>query len=302
MKNDLPLVSVAVITYNQLPFLKACIDSICAQNYPNIELVVADDGSTDGTRRWLTEELQPRDGLRLVIRASDVNRGITANSNEAFRACTGRYICWMGGDDLMLPGKIRKQVEHMEAHPAAALCFHDLDVFESDSNKTIYLFSEKNRPRVGKLREVIKWGVFNGACSTMVKSECCPPQGFDERVPIASDWLFWVQSLRGGHTIDFIPEVLGRYRRHSGNVTSQDRRLPPVANIQDHLNSCALILSEFPEYTHEIRYRLARLLLSLRFSAGGVKYRHYLIASLRHSITFHAIGALSLNLLTRRTV
>ncbi len=101
---NLPLVSVAVITYNQKEFLRECIESILAQDYPNLEIVIADDASSDGTQDMLRDyDVQFPD--KFVLKLAGRNQGITANSNEAHFACTGKYIAWMGGDDLMLPGK-----------------------------------------------------------------------------------------------------------------------------------------------------------------------------------------------------
>ena len=104
--NDSPLVSVAVITYNQKSYLRDCVESILAQDYPNIEIVVADDCSTDGTQDMLHEYKKNHPGM-FVLKFVEKNQGITPNSNLAYFSCTGRYIAWIGGDDLMLPGNQR---------------------------------------------------------------------------------------------------------------------------------------------------------------------------------------------------
>ena len=116
----LPLVSISIITYNQKDFLRECIESALAQDYPHLEIVVADDGSKDGTHEML-HDYQARYPDKFVLRLAERNQGITANSNAAHFACTGKYIAWMGGDDLLLPGKIRRQVEFMVALPVCTL-------------------------------------------------------------------------------------------------------------------------------------------------------------------------------------
>lgn len=129
-----PLVSVAVISYNQKEFLRDCINSILEQDYPNFEIVIADDGSTDGTQDMLREysKKKPR---KFVLRLAEKNQGVTANSNAAHSACEGKYIAWMGGDDLMLAGKLSKQTAFMEKNSDCVICYHDLEVFESTSQK-----------------------------------------------------------------------------------------------------------------------------------------------------------------------
>src|SRR5690554_3312559 len=111
-EEESPLVSIAIVTYNQKHFLKECIESCLAQDYQNTEIVVADDGSTDGTHELLKEFAEKHPG-KFVLRISEINQGITKNHNVAQFACSGKYIAWMGGDDLMLPRKISKQVDYM---------------------------------------------------------------------------------------------------------------------------------------------------------------------------------------------
>src|SRR5205085_10493128 len=125
-----PLVSVAVVTYNQKDLLKECLESILAQDYSNFEVVVADDGSTDGSqemaRSYAEKSCAP---FKLVF--AEKNRGITANQNAALRGSSGKYISWIAGDDLMLPGKLSKQVAFLESNPEFVICYHDLDIFDS---------------------------------------------------------------------------------------------------------------------------------------------------------------------------
>ena len=263
---DQPLVSVAIVTYNQCAFLEECIESVLDQDYRNIEIVVADDGSTDGTVDLLHRYDTEHPGrFRLVL--SDHNRGITPNSNAAHFACAGKYIAWIGGDDLMLPGKISKQVAFMEGNPGCSICYHDLDVFESESNRTIRLRSQGQRPRCGDIRTAIRYSTFNGACSTMVRRSDTPPHGFDPRLPVASDWLYWIETLAGGGRIEYIDAVLGRYRRHAGNVTRRVNSGFNQAGL-DHFTSCHIALSKFPEYARDVQGVYADLLFQHRRLVG----------------------------------
>ncbi|HHO42468.1 MAG TPA: glycosyltransferase, partial [Epsilonproteobacteria bacterium] len=249
-EEKLPLVSVAIITYNQKEYLKECIESVLAQDYENIEIVIADDCSTDGTQDML-KEYDKKYPNKFVLKLSDKNQGITKNSNLAHFACSGKYIAWMGGDDLMLSGKIRKQVEYMEENQECTICYHNLDVFQSDTNETLYYFNKKTKYE-GDVYTSIKYGTFNGACSTMIRASKAPKNGFNETIPVASDWLYWVETLHNGGTINYIDEVLGRYRRHDNNVTKKTSSI--TQNQIDHLNSCHIILSLYPEYSKVVFY------------------------------------------------
>lgn len=290
MKND-PLVSIAIITYNQKEFLRECIDSCLAQDYQNIQIVVADDFSSDGTQEMLKEYDRENPGKFLIQLASS-NQGITSNSNVANFACTGKYIAWIGGDDLMLPRKISKQVAFMEENPECTICYHSRDVFDSETNKTIKISNIKDKIN-GDIRESIKYGTFNGACSTMVRKDKTPKTGFNISLPVASDWLYWVDTLANGGTINYIDEVLSRYRRHENNITSSEMFMKQ--NEIDLLVTSQIMLASYPEYTNEILFSYGKHLTSLRHKTN---YFPCLSKGLLLSPSFKASGALLIALAT----
>ncbi len=256
-----PLVSVAIITYNQKEYLRECIESILIQNYSNIEIVIADDASIDGTQEML-RDYEAKYPNKFIVKLSKKNQGITANSNLAHFACSGKYIAWMGGDDLMLPEKLSKQVDFMEKNPDCSICYHNLDTFDSKSNKTLYFFNKENKYE-GDVRKSIQFGTFNGACSTMVRTEKTPKNGFNQVLPVASDWLYWIETLANGGTINYIDDILGRYRRHDNNITNKYNSTIGQNHI-DHLNTCNILLSKYPQFLNEIRHSHSNAILSLR--------------------------------------
>lgn len=98
-----PLVSVVVPTYNQANYLRSAIESVLTHDYPNIELIVVDDGSTDATPEVL------RDYGDAIVLIRQPNRGAANPLNEGIRAARGTYVCWLSSDDAFLPGKLRRQ-------------------------------------------------------------------------------------------------------------------------------------------------------------------------------------------------
>lgn len=277
-----PKVSVAIITYNQRDFLQACVESVLAQDFEDYEIVVADDASTDGTAALLAEYEACLPG-RFKSLVAEVNEGITANSNRALKACVGDYIAWMGGDDLMLPGKLRMQVEKMEAEPSCAICYHDLDVFDSVTGKTLGFFNAgpgSRLPRQGGPEQVIRYGTFLGACSVMTRRSACPAHGFDSRIPFASDWLFWIETAMGG-TIRYLPHVLGRYRRHTGNVSERMAK-----NYEEAMLTLGLVDARYPAFAPYTRCYRARHWYMLAVEAvqrcEGQAARRLLWESCRH--------------------
>jgi glycosyltransferase involved in cell wall biosynthesis len=256
----LPLVSIAIVTYNQKDFLNDCIESCLNQDYKNIEIVVANDGSTDETIELLANYNKKYPNKFKII-TSEINQGITKNHNLAHHACTGKYIAWMGGDDIMLPNKISKQVHYMESNPDCTICYHNLEVFDSISNNIINYFNDKIK-YTGDVHTSIRNGSFNGACSTLVRREKTPIDGFNVSLPVASDWLYWIETLHNGGTIDYIDEVLGRYRRHDKNSTRTEHYISQGET--DVLLTCQIIFCKYPQYFNDALVNYSKRLITLR--------------------------------------
>lgn len=274
-----PLVSVHIISYNQKIFIRETLDSVLRQNYNNIEIIVADDGSTDGTQDIIIEYAR-KFSEKIIPIIGGSNLGITKNSNRGLARCSGKYIAFLGGDDLMSSEKISTQVQFMEAHSKCAICYHDLDVFDHQTGKTLFRFNKIHTPYTGSVAGVIKYGCFNGGSATMVRRSEVPTNGFDERLPVASDWCFWIETLlTNDGTINYINKILGSYRRHEKNITKMTE-LKTNLVIRDHIDTCAKVLMYYPEFAREALYRNATLLRSFR---SIEKYDVYLIASLKTS-------------------
>ena len=211
-----PQVSVHVITYNQAHLIEETLESILSQDYENLQVVVADDYSTDGTRNILLEyQAKYPDKLTLVL--NERNLGITGNCNAALAACAGELIAFIGGDDVFLPGKIRAQVQDFIAEPTVVLSYHPVEIFRSDTGQTLYVTNQHLREDTHSAEEIIEKCGIPGPCSIMVRRSACPTGGFDERLPTASDWFFMIEvALKG--KVAKVGRVLARYRKHAGNV------------------------------------------------------------------------------------
>lgn len=280
-----PLASILIITYNQRHFLRETIDSCLRQSYGNIEIVIADDGSTDGTQALLVEYKDKYPSLIKLCLATE-NKGITKNSNNGLKLCSGKYIAFLGGDDLMMPEKIKKQVDFMESHPECDICYHKLEVFDSDSNQIISIRDVKHRPL--KFLDALKLGTINGGSSTLVRSSSAPTAGFRETLLVASDWMYWLDTLRGGGLMIGLPEVLGKYRRHDMNVTN--RTNPGVRqNIIDTLNTCTIVMIENPEFANAALKKFSAIILFFRKEDG---YFSTMVRSLKIAFRWRVFLAL----------
>lgn len=216
-----PLVSIWVIAYNQEGYIAEALQSALDQDYPNLQIVVSDDASTDRTPAIIAD-MAKRHPDHIVPILNVVNRGITANSNIALRRCEGVYIAFMGGDDVLLPGKISAQVGWLEASPNRVLCGHQVEVFYEDGSMSHPL--TRHLPEGQGPEHVLRDGSF-GATSVMVRADRLPTNGFDERLPSVSDYMLYIDILASGGEFGFVPGTLARYRKHNANVTSNPEKL-----------------------------------------------------------------------------
>ena len=108
-----PLVSVVVASYNHAPFVQDCLRSALSQGIDGLEIIVTDDGSTDATAEQVAALANPRIHLHRFAQ----NRGACVALNDAIRRSRGRYIAVLNSDDLFLPGKLQRQLQHLQQIP-----------------------------------------------------------------------------------------------------------------------------------------------------------------------------------------
>ena len=217
-----PLVSVPVITYNSSKYVLETLESIKAQTYQNIELIISDDCSTDNTvdmcRKWVEEN--KKRFVHTQIITSELNTGVSANLNRAEAACQGEWVKSIAGDDLLMPNCIADCVEYVQQHPDIIYLFGRIEVFGASEEQNKY-FSEK----------VFDYSFFDldvdGQLERLVFGSNCVPASTcfynqqksialgihnDERIPLLEDWPKWINLLRAGMKLHFLDKVLVKYR------------------------------------------------------------------------------------------
>ncbi len=228
-----PRVSVAIATYNQEALVSTALDSALAQDYPDLQVVVGDDGSTDHTPAIL-EGYRRRYPDRIKLLLSPTNRGITANYNAILAACDGQYVARLDGDDLFKPGKIRAQVEVLDAQPQASVCHHPVEWFDGETGATI---SVVNRGVWRSADDAVCRGTFGSGPSVMHRRNAAPAHGFRTELPCASDLMFYIELALAGEVVT-IDEPLARYRFHDQQVC----RSPAV--FRDCLRTLEMVEAE----------------------------------------------------------
>jgi glycosyltransferase involved in cell wall biosynthesis len=254
-----PKVSILIPSYNQEAVIEQTVMSALEQDYDNLEVIVTDDASSDRTPQIL-KEIQQRYPDRLKVFLHPKRLGVTENHTRGLMECRGDFVAFQDGDDLFLPGKIKKQVAFMLAHEDCTISFHDVEVFDSESGKTLYLWSQRFGRREGGMYELVRYGNYVASVSVMVRRVHLPEYGYDDRIRIGSDWLLWLETLaRGGGKLCYLDEVLARYRRHASNLTNEFGW-----KYEDQLITLSLVETKWPRLLLPARMRHSEL----QFMAG----------------------------------
>lgn len=231
MKNDnQPLVSVAVITYNSSKTVEETLDSIYNQTYPNLELIISDDCSTDNTVKICRDWIEVHKGrfVRTELLTAEKNTGVSANMNRGADACRGEWVKDIAGDDLLLPDCVQTYVDYVGEHPEAVYVFAKVETFGGE---------EDRRKEIGNqfLYDFFNWPIKQQYDFLTLERNCIPASTAfynreriivlgirnDERIPLLEDWPKWINLLKAGVHIDFVDKVTVRYRVGETGLSTQ---------------------------------------------------------------------------------
>lgn len=209
-------VSVVIPVHNHEQFIGETIESVISQSYPHIQIVVIDDGSTDGTRNVL-EMYKDK-----IIVNRQMNAGVVAARNSGIQKATGEYVCILDCDDLFLPQKVELQISLFKNRPDVGLVHTGASVVRPGSrgwevwyNQTPIEYSSKEQ----YIQALIRSNII--VCSTvMVKRELFSQVGlFDDNYRYnGEDYDMWLRLLTCCN-FGCIPQVLLNYRWHGTNMS-----------------------------------------------------------------------------------
>jgi len=207
--------SVTVITYNQENFIEETIDSILSQkiNVP-FEIVVGDDASTDKTPEIIQKYVEKYPNIIKPI-YREKNLGHTGNYIETTREAKGEYIAHLDGDDLMLEGKLQKQVDFLDKHPECAMVHHLVNFIDKQGNITGK--TKAKSATTGTINDIIRQNhIINS--SNMYRGACLDEHFYS--IPhnlMLHDKLAHMIKTQYGK-VCVIPEILGSYRVYSESI------------------------------------------------------------------------------------
>lgn len=215
-----PAVSIVLPTFNRLELLRSSVDSVMNQTFRDWELIIADDGSNEPTKRFL-ESLESPGRVR-VLWLEHSGRPAVAR-NAALRAARGEYIAFQDSDDLWLPTKLETQVDSLRRSPERAWSHTRYQLVDVTGAPTAWARRTGGWPTPGGwiLDKLIR-GETVIALPSVVASRRLLQQagGFDEQLPDTEDYELWLRLARRSE-IDAVGELLTLVRRHGQHFSAR---------------------------------------------------------------------------------
>jgi len=210
----MPKVSVIIPAYNAMAFLPSTLKSISEQTFTDYEVIVVNDGSSDGIENWITQNAEPK--IKLI---SQQNQGAAGAKNTGLTHAQGEYIAFLDADDLWEKTKLEKQVRILEDNPEVGLVY-----------TWVGSIDEHGRPRP-KVRinnvqgdvweKLLEHNIVECGSVALVRRQCYEHVGwFDQSLPSSygEDWDMWLR-ISVHYLFKVIQEPLVSYRAHSNNLS-----------------------------------------------------------------------------------
>ena len=218
-------ISIIIPAYNAQKYIKQTIQSVLQQTYTDWELIIINDGSTDGT----LEEVSNFSDSRLKI-FNFPNAGVAISRNRGMSQASGEYIAFLDADDLWTSDKLISQLSALQANPEAAVAYSWVDYID-ESGKFLYagIHTRVNR---NSYEQLLVRNILENGSNPLIKTEACRDVGnFEQSLTPAEDWDFYVRLAKKYAFVNVpLPQILYRISTNSGstNVGKMEQKVLQV--------------------------------------------------------------------------
>lgn len=231
-----PLVSVIMSAYNAEKFIEQSIQSVLKQTYPNVELIVCDDGSTDSTQSIIKKYAS-------VHYIYQHNQGQGAGRNNAASHAKGEYLAFIDADDCWMPEKLDVQIRLFEQDKEVAAVYCDMEIV--DINGTSLGFNAKGKMKRGFVFDELLGGNYMcGLSSLVVKKNVMDEVGGFSDHRYCQDFVFLLKIARN-YPLNFSEKSMVHYLVHDNNITGKIdisypeqitfyKQIPVLFDLNDH--------------------------------------------------------------------
>jgi glycosyltransferase involved in cell wall biosynthesis len=223
MPDSYPLVSIITPSYNQARYLEQTIRSVLDQDYPHLEYLIVDGGSTDGS-----QEIIHRYADRLAWWVSEPDQGQTDAINKGFGQAKGDVLAWLNSDDTYLPNAVSCAVQYLNSHPNAGMVYGDAHLID-ENGAIIGKFPARQTDYTRLRRGYVHIPQQASFFRTDIWRQVAP---LDPSFYFAMDYDLWVRIARVSK-LHYCPDTWANFRLHSTgkSVISDDRCWPEMLRV-----------------------------------------------------------------------
>lgn len=210
---NMPKISVIIPAYNAMAYLPKTIKSVLNQTFDDFEVIVINDGSSDGIENWFSHLQEPR--VKLI---SQENKGLAGARNTGIATSKSEYIAFLDADDLWEPTKLAKQLHIMEKYPEVGLVYTWVALINEKGEFTGRIFENSAEGYVWK--QVIERNVVECGSVALVRRQCFETCGvFDQNLrSFVEDWDMWLR-IASVYPFKVVKEPLVYYRQLSTSAS-----------------------------------------------------------------------------------
>ncbi|MEK7138450.1 MAG: glycosyltransferase [Patescibacteria group bacterium] len=254
------LVSIIIPAWNAKDYIREAVDSALNQTYPDIEVIVVNDGSTDNTEEILKTYF-PNPKFRYF---KHENFGLAYTRNTGLKNANGGFIAFLDSDDIFLPEKIEHQVKALENNPDFDFSYCDLLHF-TDTHPREFFHHRYAYPSGDLFAELLKKQFINPLTVVARKSIFDRYGLFSDQLHRSEDWELWLRFARAGVKFLHVDQILAHYRvRGVGNLSSiesepemKEKNLEIFLNLKDQLTPAEAEKYHFPSIIKNLKTKLA---------------------------------------------
>lgn len=221
-----PLVSIAIISFNNENYISECIESCLGQTYKNIEIIIADDASTDNSLEIINKYVYLHPSKIKVI-SSKINCGVSSTFNKAVKACKGDWLKYIASDDLLISDCIENYISEISRlNLESGILFSKMKTFGPKFKKDVSSL---------KMPEIFKIDASERIKSILIDNTLPSPTAFinmntlyelglsNEDYPFIEDYPMWLKAILNGVNLKYLDIFTVKYRYHDSLSNSLDK-------------------------------------------------------------------------------
>jgi len=262
-KSYSPLVTVIIPTFNRREWIGECLDSVLGQTYPNVEVIVVDDCSSDGTVEWLRSEGKYSS---VVVHEQEKNGGASVARNTAIGMAKGELMVFIDSDDMLMPEHIETAVEHFEQYPELGLFCCDSTMIDAGGN--IILDGKTWHQSLAEAKGLDIHSGFRSLADVFRFSNCFPGftlrrevlaelGGFDQPIFPADDYDLALRVAASRFKVYYLHEPLCLRREHDGQCSGIENSVKTQVKLIEALKNAAAANPDIQKDKRLVRKRLA---------------------------------------------